>query len=56
VPKDAAASPRQQMRADARLHVDRHHRVRDDVVDVAGDPQPFLTYPAKRFLLAGPLS
>ena len=45
----------EQVRADPGLDVDRDHRVRDDVVDVAGDPQPLLADPAQRLLLAGAL-
>ena len=45
----------EQVRADAGLHVDRDHRVRDHVVHVAGDPQPLLADPAQRLLLAGAL-
>jgi hypothetical protein len=37
---------------DAGLHVDRGQRVRDDVVQVAGDPQPLLLGAALRLLLA----
>ena len=41
-----------QVRRDARLDVDRHHRVRDHVVDLARDPQALLAEPPQRLLLA----
>ena len=37
---------------DAGLHVDRGQRMRDDVVEIARDPQPFLVGAALRLLLA----
>src|SRR5262249_6267604 len=40
-----------EMGGDAGLHVDRGQRVRDDVVEIARDPQPFLLSAALRLLL-----
>ena len=41
------------VRARARLDVDRSEAVRDDVVQVAGDAQPLLGHEPARLLLAG---
>jgi hypothetical protein len=43
------------MGGDARLHIDQGDVVRDDVVEVTGDPQPLLGDPAAGLLLAGAL-
>ena len=45
----------EQVGCDARLHVDRGQCVRDDVVQVTGDPQPLLLGPSLRLLLAASL-
>ncbi len=45
----------EQVGGDAGLHVDRGERVRDDVAQVSGDPQPFLLGTALCFLLAAAL-
>jgi len=44
----------QDVRGDAGLHVDDSDRVRDGVVHLASDPQPFRVDPGTRLLLAGP--
>ena len=43
----------EQVRRDARLDVDRGHRVGHDVVDLAGDAQPLLAHAPQRLLLGG---
>ena len=44
---------RQQVFGDPGLHVDHRDLVGHHVVQLAGDPQPFLGHPALRLLLTG---